>query len=295
MGASRQSFPLTPKQKSMANVRSLVRRSYRLSMLPRDWLIRQALAWVEAPEARRFASVLELLERRDAREQTGAIAAIEQERRRLASNTDLLADGSLGEAGIYDAKMSIADACKASKPASPALLMHLLVREFAPKQLVELGTNLGISSAYEATALRANGFGALATFESSPYRLRVAKQVHTGLDLNNISYFQGLFSETLAVALKDLPPVDFAFIDGHHQYQPTLDYCELMLRHAAPELIVVFDDIRWSDGMKRAWRVLKKDARFQFVVDLHGVGICMRVPRTVARRYVFPALHHTFS
>jgi hypothetical protein len=67
------------------------------------------------------------------------------------------------------------------------------------------------------------------------------------------------------------------------------------LRHAAPELILVFDDIRWSDGMKQAWRVLKKDVRFQLVVDLHGVGICMRVERRTARRYVFPALYHAFS
>lgn len=68
-----------------------------------------------------------------------------------------LVDGSLGEPGPYDGERSVGDACKASRPPQPSLFMYLLIREFAPSRVVELGTNLGISSAYQAAALQANG------------------------------------------------------------------------------------------------------------------------------------------
>lgn len=279
---------------SISKVRSLVGDGYRLSMLPRDWLIRQTLARVRSPQAKRFARVLERLVQGESSQRNPALAAIEAERERLLSQTQPLADGSLGESGIYDAGLSIRDACKASKPPRPSLLMHLLVREFAPNQIVELGTNLGVSSAYQAAALRANGTGRISTFEASPYRLRIAREVHARLGLHEVAYVQGLFAQTLEPALKDLPPVDFAFIDGHHQYAPTLEYCNSILRHAARNVILVFDDIRWSRGMQQAWRELKRDRRFHLVIDLHGIGLCFYHEEQTTRRLIFPPIYHAF-
>lgn len=277
---------------NMRSIRSLAGRSYRLAMLPRDWLIRRTLAHVDAPEGSRFAHVLDRLHARDPGD-LATISAIERERERLLACTDPLADGSRGQAGPYDAGLSVSDACRASKPPKPSLLMYLLVREFQPSQLIELGTNLGISSAYQAAALAANRKGHITTLEASPYRIGVAQDVHRRLGLENVTYVQGLFGDTLDATLQKLPPIDFAFIDGHHQYQPTLDYTNSILARAAPAAVLVYDDIRWSDGMKRAWRELKSDPRFQFVLDLFGIGICVRVPSTTMRRYSFPPIFHS--
>lgn len=279
---------------SIAKVRSLLGGGYRLSMLPRDWLIRQTLSRVGSPHAKRCARVLDRLAQGDGGNQNQVLAAIEAERERLLATTDPLADGTLGTPGIYDAELSIRDACKASKPPRPCLLMHLLVREFVPRQLVELGTNLGISSAYQAAALRANGQGHITTFEASPYRLKIARDLHSRLGLQDVTYVPGLFEDTLEPYLKNLPPIDFAFIDGHHQYRPTLHYCNEILEHAAPDLILVFDDIRWSKGMQQAWRELKHDRRFHLVIDLHGIGLCFYLAQPSTRRFSFPAIYHAF-
>lgn len=131
--------------------------------------------------------------------------------------------------------------------------------------------------------------------DASQYRLRVARDLHSRLGLNNVTYVAGLFEHTLHETLKTIGPVDFAFIDGHHQYRPTLDYTNAILDYAAPETILVYDDIRWSEGMKRAWAELKRDRRFQLVLDLNGMGVCVHKEGLAGRRVALPPIYHAFS
>jgi predicted O-methyltransferase YrrM len=144
--------------------------------------------------------------------------------------------------------------------------------------VIELGTNVGISSAYLAAGLVCSGVeGRVLTLDSSAYRQRLARQVHDAAGLSNVSYAQGLFVDTLAPSLRELGEVDLAFIDGHHLYQPTLDYFEQILAYAAPDAVLVFDDIHWSDEMKAAWDRLRSDERLGLTVDLETIGL--GVPR----------------
>ena len=52
----------------------------------------------------------------------------------------------------------------------------------------------------------------MVTLEASPYRVRLARTIHTELELENVSYVTGLFSDTLAPTLAELagaePPID---------------------------------------------------------------------------------------
>jgi predicted O-methyltransferase YrrM len=253
------------------------------------------MAQAEHPHGARVVRVLEQLRARGTAGQAEAVAAIERERAKLLTDESLLVDGSLREAGPRGPARTVRDACKASKPPVPSLLMYLLVREFKPTRIIELGTNLGISSAYQALALKANGDGQLATFEASPYRQRIARELHTRLGLDNVTYVLGLFQDTLAPWLSQASPVDFAFIDGNHQYEATLAYGDLILAHAKPDAILVFDDIRWSAGMKKAWARLKNDRRFQLVIDLSGIGVCVRTEAYAGRRHAYPRICHALS
>jgi len=42
----------------------------------------------------------------------------------------------------------------------------------------------------------------------------------------------------------------------------------------------VFDDIRWSAGMKEAWDQLARDPRMRLAVDLLEIGVCVTTRRT---------------
>jgi predicted O-methyltransferase YrrM len=110
------------------------------------------------------------------------------------------------------------------------------------------------------------------TLDVSRYRRRLAERLHRSLGLE-INRVQGFFADTLDETVNGIAPVEMAFIDGHHQYRPTLEYFEAIANKAAPGCVFLFDDIRWSTGMKRAWAELRRDPRFEVVADLGGMGI----------------------
>jgi predicted O-methyltransferase YrrM len=173
-------------------------------------------------------------------------------------------DDTLGPPGIYD-EGTIAEACNKRKSPNAARLLYSLAYEFRPKTVIELGTNVGISSAYLAAGLKDCGSGGrVLTLESSPYRLRLAQDLH-----------RQLFIDNLTSSLAEADPIDMAFVDGHHQYQPTLDYFDSIWSRSVDDCVFIFDDIRWSEGMKKAWRALCSDPRVTIAVDLRSIGICI--------------------
>ncbi len=205
------------------------------------------------------------------------IRKIEEQRYRLLCDTSSLALNRLGPQGLYDEGVTIEDACLVSKSPVDALVMYGLVRRFSPLSVVEIGTNVGISSAYIAAALRINNKGGrVVTLDASGYRQEVASEVHRNLNLCNIEYVNGLFDEVLPTTLDRIGKVDFAFIDGNHQYKPTLDYFNMLLSKANDGAVFVLDDINWSSGMSRAWQDICSDSRLSLALGLGPFGIAIK-------------------
>jgi predicted O-methyltransferase YrrM len=200
------------------------------------------------------------------------VTRIEHMRSKLLADDRPLVDGTLGEAGLYDQNATIARAAQASAPPTTLQFIFSLCREYQPSSVIELGTNVGISSSYIASAMSG---GILATLEASSYRLRVARSIHQELGINRIKYTQGLFAHTLEAVLNEIDPIDMAFIDGHHQFQPTLDYFDAIWRRSNEGSVFIFDDIRWSAGMKQAWKVLRADRRMTIAIDLRRIAVCI--------------------
>lgn len=207
---------------------------------------------------------------------------IETQRAAMLGDGSPLDDGTLPGSLRHDAGLSIGQACRASMPPRKAAVLSALAGAFQPACAVELGTNVGVSAAYIARAVR----GTLTTFEVSPYRLRAARRLHQRLGLSNIRYVQGRFGDTLDEALRGMPTVDFAFIDGHHRFRPTLDYTDAVVARAAEGAVFVYDDIRWSDGMREAWEALRQDPRFGIALDLDCIGVCVLGRQPQAGRLV---------
>ncbi|HEX8674003.1 MAG TPA: class I SAM-dependent methyltransferase [Longimicrobium sp.] len=262
-------------------VKPLLRRAYRALTTPLDRLATRELARAAHPDAPRLARVIEELARPLPAGDRAAIDAIERARAGLLARTDPLDDGTLGGALVHDRGLTVGEACVASKGPVPARALYALVREFQPASILELGTNVGISTAYLAAALRSlGGGGRTTTLEASPYRLRVARETHHRLGLDGISYRQGLFADTLEPALQEIGDVDFVFIDGYHQYEPTLSCFGTIWKRSRPGALFVFDDIRWSKGMRRAWKRLQHDERLSLTADLGCMGVAVgRSPR----------------
>lgn len=158
------------------------------------------------------------------------------------------------------------------RPHSARLLYHL-VRSFTPQHAIELGTNVGISAAYQATALTENGRGILITLEGSPAIAELACADLSRLGLTNVIVEVGRFADTLDRVLQTYRPADYLFIDGHHDEQATLAYFEQAHPYLSTHALLIFDDINWSSGMRRAWSTLQADPRLRITMTVQGMGV----------------------
>lgn len=168
-------------------------------------------------------------------------------------------------------KRSIRSIAKnAAKPKKLGQLLFRLVLHFQPQNILELGTSLGITTAYLAAA---KSSAQVLTIEGSA---AIAKEAHYhffSLGLNNIQQVTGNFDEVLTTALVQMQQVDFAFVDGNHRYEPTVQYFQQMLPYIHNESVLVFDDIHWSKEMEAAWEKIKAHPQVKLTVDLFFIGL----------------------
>lgn len=206
---------------------------------------------------------------------------IRVEKARLDNDMSLLVDGSLPDCGPFDHDdLTVSAAAQGSEGWKSLQLFHSLVLICRPRVVLELGTNVGISSAYIAAALSAGGNGGrIHTVDGSGYRVRLAKNLHEKLGLRNVSYSVGLFDTVLPDVLAQLPVIDFAFIDGQHQYEPTLRFFEAIRQQAPDGAVLVFDDIlSYSEQMKRAWAKIRAHPRVYTFSEFGELGIVILGP-----------------
>ncbi len=157
-------------------------------------------------------------------------------------------------------------------------LLYTLADKFAPKNALELGTCVGISTAYQAAALQKKS-GKLFTLEGSSDFSKVAEENLTELGISNVVEFvRGLFDHTLSSTLDESEEWDFIFIDGHHDGDATWRYLREIQPRLAATALVIFDDIRWSDDMLRVWEEIVASGTFQLCIDFEELGVCAKFP-----------------
>ena len=78
-------------------------------------------------------------------------------------------------------------------------------------------------------------------------------------------------------------PIDYVFLDAHHDKNATIEYFETLLPYLSDNCIIVFDDIRWSRGMKKAFSLITQNPRIKFVFDLKEMGVCILAPETTEK------------
>ena len=158
----------------------------------------------------------------------------------------------------------------ALKPKKFAQLMFRMVDYFQPKTIVELGTSLGITTSYLASA---NVGASVCTFEGAAEVAAIAKDSFHSLGLKNIKVIEGNFDDTLQPVVNSLTTIDFAFVDGNHRKEPTIRYFEQLLEKSNEDSIFIFDDIHWSKGMEEAWQYIQQHAAVKLTIDLFFIGI----------------------
>jgi len=201
-----------------------------------------------------------------------AYEKIEQLRRKLLVSLKEIEVTDLGTG--RSGKRTISEIAERSlKSKKYGQLLFRLVNHFKPASILELGTSLGISTSYLASA---NQNAKVITIEGCPNIANEAKNNFEALELKNIKTVVGNFDSVLTSNLQHLTSKDklnFVFFDGNHKKVPTLIYFSQCLAYAHNDSLFVFDDIHWSDEMEEAWEEIKSYPQVSVTIDLFFIGL----------------------
>ncbi|MCK5170957.1 MAG: class I SAM-dependent methyltransferase [Bacteroidales bacterium] len=148
-------------------------------------------------------------------------------------------------------------------------LIYNLIKYFNPKEILELGTSVGISSAYIAQAAPQSNFKSIEGIEE---KIRIAKETASEFK-HHTEFINGDFENILNSVLEKYDRLDLVFFDGNHKKQSTINYFNSCLEKIHNETIFIFDDIHWSDEMEEAWTEIKNHPKVKVSVDIFRMGL----------------------
>lgn len=200
-----------------------------------------------------------------------AYTKIEKLREQLLNSNKTINRLDLGATKQTHSKKKVGLIAKNSaKSPLQAQLLFRLVNYFQPSNILELGTSLGISTAYLASA---NTKTKVVTVEGCPETAKAAQQNFKHLRLKNINALVGDFDVVLPKVLNGYQQLDFVFFDGNHRKAATLNYFYQCLAKAHNNSVFVVDDIYWSGEMMEAWEEIKHNKKVTVSIDLFFMGI----------------------
>lgn len=190
-------------------------------------------------------------------------------------------DRGTGQSGLR----CVRDIARTSlKDRKSAQLLFRLANFYQAERIVELGTSLGVTTAYLALP---HASSRVVTFEGSKELLKQAQTAWIELELSNIEPILGNIDDTLPAwaAKQEEGSVDMAFMDANHTEEATMRYFQTLLPLLHDGSIVVVDDIRYSPQMYNAWQRMYAHERVYAAMDLGGMGILFFDPHYMKQMF----------
>ena len=156
------------------------------------------------------------------------------------------------------------------KSAKYGQLLFRIAHYFKTINILELGTSLGITTAYLASP---SATIKCVSIEGCPQIAAIAIENFKKLAIENVEIVIGNIDEKLPDALAEFESLDLIFIDANHQYDAVLNYFEMCLPKITNDSIVLIDDIYWSKDMEKAWDMIRSNPCVTSTIDLFQLGI----------------------
>lgn len=197
--------------------------------------------------------------------------SIETLRHQLKKNRTLVSKAVFGANTNNSSFRSISNIVNKSS-ISPHMgrLLYRIANNLKPKSIIELGTSLGISTMYLASE---NRDAKVISIEGDENLSNLASANFNKIGLTNVSIINGDFDLQLPSVLSNIDKLGLVFIDGNHSEEATLRYFKLFSAKADNDTLIIFDDIRWSDGMEKAWDTICNDSNVSISIDLFNCGL----------------------
>ncbi|MDZ4751534.1 MAG: class I SAM-dependent methyltransferase [Flavobacteriales bacterium] len=207
------------------------------------------------------------------KKQFACFGDIEFQREKMLENDSLITVVDLGAGSTLNQsqqKKISTIAAISSKPRVQAQVFFKIANLLQPHTILELGTNLGLTTSYLAKACPN---AQVVTIEGSKILAEIAKENIHSCGCTNVKVVVGSFDQNLDHELTKLKSVGMAFIDGNHQEEATLLYWSQITKYCDEMSIVIVDDIYWSKGMNNAWNRIKQQSEVSLSLDFFHFGV----------------------
>ncbi len=156
-----------------------------------------------------------------------------------------------------------------SSPEFKGKWLARLVWWWKAKNILELGTCLGVGSAYLAGASKQAKYTGI---EGSKMLSDYSREALLKIGAPHAKVLNGRFEDLLPGLLEEFD-YDLVFVDGNHTKKATLYYDTLLRQRNNSRCLLIYDDIYWNPEMKAAWERIKLREGNDLCIDLFFVGI----------------------
>lgn len=215
-----------------------------------------------------------------------AFAAIEKVRLKLLTDQTEVTIHDLGAKSPHfkNDKRALSQVAQTSlSTAAYCRLYNRIIHYIDAKQILELGTSMGITTLYLAQKSNAR----VTTFEGSVSMINVALTHFEYFNAQNIELIEGNIDSTLSDYLLNGTKINFVLMDANHRYDATMRYFHLISKRISEKGIIVLDDIHYSKEMGRAWKELSRHQLVYGSVDLFRCGILFFDPALNRQHYTW--------
>jgi len=190
----------------------------------------------------------------------------------LAGSSDMLPVRDIGSAsGVFFSNVRPVSSMMKRSSVSMKFgkLLFRIAEYYKPSTIIELGTSVGFSTCCLALGSRD---ASLVTLEGNSSLSSFSKELFRKFGISGIKIREGMFDDLLPSLRNESPAPGLVFIDGNHDYYPTLRYFEFFAGMMDKGCIII-DDIHWSGNMHQAWNQIVNDRRAVVTIDLFRMGL----------------------
>lgn len=157
--------------------------------------------------------------------------------------------------------------CKISK--KQGRVITRIVGYFQPKTILEIGSSLGIRTAYLSCE---QNDGKLFTIETHHDSAKYAQQNFEQLSLKNIHQIVDDVDVALIKVFEKIEKIDLVYIDCKVTQNNTIQIFEKCIPFSHNDTIFILEGIHYSKEREEIWKTLQKDARITVSIDFNKMG-----------------------
>lgn len=149
-------------------------------------------------------------------------------------------------------------------------LLFRLANYFKPKQILQIGTGMGLSTLY-LTAYSSHVH--CIALEEDPGQAEWTHWCLERMGKRNVKVKQGSYDSLLSNTLAHLGTVDFLFFNVPEKAEALYSYFEMSLEHIQPGTVLLIEEIRKSQMMENFWYQVKAHPAVVVTFDLYHLGL----------------------